>query len=69
MKDMKDMKDIHSALVVCFSPAWQNCEICENCENCVIMHVDCAEARKCKYSSEVLSCHFGQNLPQLNLHR
>lgn len=34
----------------------------------VIVHVDFSEAWKCKYSSEVQSCHFGQNLPQLNLH-
>ncbi|KAM3616647.1 uncharacterized protein V6R79_021212 [Siganus canaliculatus] len=41
----------------------------QNCnENTVIIHVDFSEAWKCKYSSEVQSCHFGQNLPQLNLH-
>lgn len=41
----------------------------DNCdEKSVIVHVDFAEAWKCKYSSEVQSCHFGQNLPQLNLH-
>lgn len=30
--------------------------------------MDFSEAWKCKYSSEIQSCHFGQNLPQLNLH-
>ncbi|KAI4816693.1 hypothetical protein KUCAC02_009009 [Chaenocephalus aceratus] len=41
----------------------------ENCnDSTVIVHVDFSEAWKCKYSSEVQSCHFGQNLPQLNLH-
>ena len=41
----------------------------KNCnESTVIVHVDFSEAWKCKYSSEVQSCHFGQNLPQLNLH-
>ena len=37
-------------------------------DSTVIVHVDFSEAWKCKYSSEVQSCHFGQNLPQLNLH-
>lgn len=41
----------------------------EKCnDSTVIVHVDFSEAWKCKYSSEVQSCHFGQNLPQLNLH-
>lgn len=41
----------------------------ENCnDTTVIVHVDFSEAWKCKYSSEVQSCHFGQNLPMLNLH-
>ncbi|CAG5897229.1 unnamed protein product, partial [Menidia menidia] len=34
----------------------------------VIVHLDFSEAWKCKDSSEVQSCHFGQNLPQLNPH-
>ena len=41
----------------------------EKCnDSTAIVHVDFSEAWKCKYSSEVQSCHFGQNLPQLNLH-
>lgn len=41
----------------------------QNCnENTVMVHMDFSEAWKCKYYSEVQSCHFGQNLPQLNLH-
>lgn len=41
----------------------------QNCnESTVIVHVYFSEAWKCKYSSEVQSCHFGQNIPQINLH-
>ena len=41
----------------------------EKCnDSTVIVHLDFSEAWKCKYSSEVQSCHFAQNLPQLNLH-
>lgn len=40
-----------------------------NCnETTVIVHVDFSEAWKCKFSSEVQSCHYGQNLPQITLH-
>lgn len=35
----------------------------QNCnESTVIVHVDFSQGWKCKYSSEVQSCHFGQNL-------
>lgn len=41
----------------------------ENCnERSVIVHVDFSEAWKCKYTSEVQSCHYGQNLPLITLH-
>lgn len=41
----------------------------ETCsENTVIIHVDFSESWNCRYASEVQACHFGQNLPQLNLH-
>ncbi|KAL2102031.1 hypothetical protein ACEWY4_003792 [Coilia grayii] len=41
----------------------------QNCnETTGIVHVDFSEAWKCKYSSEVQSCHYGQNLPQITLH-
>lgn len=41
----------------------------KNCnDTTVIVHVDFSEAWKCKYSSEVQSCHYGQNLPQITLH-
>ncbi|XP_039478424.1 uncharacterized protein LOC120443585 [Oreochromis aureus] len=40
-----------------------------NCnETTVIVHVDFSEAWKCKFNSEVQSCRYGQNLPQITLH-
>ncbi|MEQ2210697.1 hypothetical protein XENOCAPTIV_017850 [Xenoophorus captivus] len=40
-----------------------------NCdENTVNVHVDFSEAWKCKISTEVQSCHYGQNRPQITLH-
>lgn len=39
-----------------------------NCdETTVIVHVDFSEAWKCKYNSEVQSCHYGQNLPHTGM--
>ncbi|KAL3981338.1 hypothetical protein ACER0C_017411 [Sarotherodon galilaeus] len=38
-------------------------------ETTAIVHVDFSEAWKCKFISEVQSCHYGQNLPQITSHR
>ena len=57
----------HVHLVKSQSKEYRN--MIENCnERSVIVHVDFSEAWKCKYSSEVQSCHYGQNLPLITLH-
>ncbi|KAL4009354.1 hypothetical protein ACER0C_003206 [Sarotherodon galilaeus] len=40
-----------------------------NCnETTIIVYVDLSEAWKCKFISEVQSCHYGQSFPQITLH-
>lgn len=56
----------HVCLVQNQSKAYRNTiETCE--ESIAIVHVDFSESWRCKYQSEVQACHFGQNLPQMNI--
>lgn len=67
MRKNSKAKPQHVCLVRNQSQEYRNLiQACK--DNEVIVHIDFSEAWKCKYHAEVQACHFGQNLPLLNLH-